>query len=540
MLAGAGLPVPEWFAVTPGVLDAGALQRALEKLAPGGECFAVRSSAIEEDSPKHSFAGQLESFLFVQPRDVANRVECVRASASAHRVLAYRRQHGLPDSVPAPAVIVQRMIDPECSGVAFSADPVSGRRSVAVVAAVRGSAVPLVEGTAEGLTWHVDRGGRILFRPPCTLLDDSRVREVATLARQAERLFARPQDIEWVSSGDRLWIVQSRPITSLAGMADPDGGRHIWDNSNIVESYGGIVSPMTFSFARRAYEGVYKRFCRVMGVPSTVIETHADVFRGMLGLVRGRVYYNLLNWYRVVAMLPGYRWNRTFFEQMLGAREALHADQAGSLAAETRWRRLRGSLALAHTLAGVVLQYFSLPMRVLRFRRRLDNALGKGRPYYGSLRADELAVCYRELERQLLPNWDAPIVNDFFCMVFVGVLHRLSARWCDEALDSSLLACGGACQPYPPAALESHAPERYTPSAFGTAARHGQQERDPDGSRKSARLQPCIPGIPGKVRGPLPGGTEIGECHVTRRPAPSAARCRPHCCIGSTGTGQKR
>ncbi len=101
---------------------------------------------------------------------------------------------------------------------------------------------------------------------PC--LDDDGVRAVADLARRAERFFGRPQDIEWAIEGGRLYLLQSRPITlGLENRADPDGVRTIWDNSNIIESYSGVTTPLTFSFARRAYEEVYRQFCRMMRVP---------------------------------------------------------------------------------------------------------------------------------------------------------------------------------------------------------------------------------------------------------------------------------
>ncbi len=54
-------------------------------------------------------------------------------------------------------------------------------------------------------------------------------------------------------------------------MADPDASLAIWDNSNIVESYSGVTTPLTFSFAREIYEDVYRQFCRMMGVPERVI-----------------------------------------------------------------------------------------------------------------------------------------------------------------------------------------------------------------------------------------------------------------------------
>ena len=97
----------------------------------------------------------------------------------------------------------------------------------------------------------------------------------------------------------------------------------IWDNSNIVESYCGVTTPMTFTFALRAYESVYREFCGLMRVPESRVAASDAVFGNMLGLVRGRVYYNLINWYRVLAMLPGFKFNRAFMEQMMGVKEPM-------------------------------------------------------------------------------------------------------------------------------------------------------------------------------------------------------------------------
>ena len=125
------------------------------------------------------------------------------------------------------------------------------------------------------------------------------------------------------SEGGPASLLQSRPITSLQALPDPDAPLTIWDNSNIVESYSGVTTPLTFSFARDAYQHVYQQFCRMMGVPEREITQHEETFANMLGLVRGRLYYNLLNWYRMLALLPGYRSNRRFMEQMMGVKEPL-------------------------------------------------------------------------------------------------------------------------------------------------------------------------------------------------------------------------
>ena len=433
---------------------------AIRALCPDGECLAVRSSAIDEDGESCSFAGQLESFLDVAPGDAPDRVLAVWRSAFSDRVLAYCREHGLVFAPRPPAVILQRMVTPQAAGVAFSADPVSGRRGVAVVSAVRGYGDALVAGLADADTWRVDRSGEILQRtvvgqPASAVLSDDQVRAVAALARQAARLFGRPQDIEWAIA-DRLVLLQSRPVTSIRTMSDPDACLAIWDNSNIVESYSGVTTPLTFSFAREIYPPVYRRFCRMMGVPERVIAEHDDTFLNVLGLVRGRLYYNLLNWYRILALLPGYRLNRRFMEQMMGVEEPLPDDLADEIARRTTRGWLVDTAHITRTLAGLLANHFSLNTRVAAFHRRLESALAPPAPPLEDRRPDELAAHYRDLRSRLLLNWDAPLVNDFFAMVFYGLLRQLVIRWCGDkggTLQNDLIGGEGGMVSAEPAVL---------------------------------------------------------------------------------------
>jgi len=478
----AGFEVPRWLVVLPTAMaedgrirpDAEvALRIAADSLFGAEETVAVRSSAPDEDGQEHSFAGQLDSFLFVTRDHLIDRITRVWASGSSERVRAYRREHGLTEPLRIPAVLVQRMIDAESAGVAFSADPVSGRRAVAVVSAVSGLGSALVSGTADADTWRVDGAGSILERALVTktiehrrdaaseegvdakpvphdranapVLTDADVIRIASLARRAERFFGRPQDIEWAIAGGELWLLQSRPITVLAPLADPDAARQLWDNSNIAESYGGITLPLTFSFARRAYEEVYRQFCMVMRVPDDRIEDHANVFRNMLGVVGGRVYYNLLNWYRVLALVPGFHANRRFMESMMGVRESLPDEVIAELSSRgiTRSRDL-ARLVLA--LAGLLRAWRNIDRDISRFHQLLRETLEKGRPDLGTARPDELAAYYRRLESRLLPHWRAPLVNDFFAMIFFGLLGQLTRNWCgDETgmLQNDLLSSQG-------------------------------------------------------------------------------------------------
>ncbi len=487
-LAAMKLPIPAWFVVTPEAYvasggDAGgsatlrpdlaaqAVALARE-IAPDSDYFAVRSSALDEDGAEHSFAGQLDSFLFVPPARIPEKVAAVWRSGFSERILAYRRERGLAGPPQPPAVLVQRMITADTAGVAFSADPVSGRRNHAVVSAVYGLGSALVSGEADADTFTVDRAGRVLTRSvvtkrlahraapgdgegvvsqpvPAPLADqpaltDAEAAEIAALARGTERHFGRPQDIEWARAGGRLWLLQSRPITSLASLADPDGELTLWDNANIAESYSGVTTPLTFSFARGIYEAVYREFARLMGVPTTRIEDNRDLFPRMLGLVEGRIYYNLISWYRLLALLPGFSVNRGFMEQMMGVKEGLPPEVLAKLTPAGSWAKIRDGFALARSLLGLVRNHFTLPTQIRRFYTRLSHALRPCDPPLDAKRPDELAAHFRDLERQLLLRWDAPLVNDFFAMIFYGVLRKLTAKWCgdtDGTLQNDLL-CG--------------------------------------------------------------------------------------------------
>jgi hypothetical protein len=180
-----------------------------------------------------------------------------------------------------------------------------------------------------------------------------------------------------------------------------------------------------------------------MGVSAEVIAENGTTFRRMIGLVRGRIYYDLLNWHRVLAMLPGYSTNRAFMEQMMGVKEPLPATVDLGIAPVGR---ARDAMRLVRTVAGLVANFALLGRRKRAFAQRLDAALGAGNgPDLSTMRADELVAHYRSLEKQLLTRWDAPLVNDFFAMIFYGVLRELVRTWCGDTegtLQNDLL-CGG-------------------------------------------------------------------------------------------------
>jgi hypothetical protein len=127
-------------------------------------------------------------------------------------------------------------------------------------------------------------------------ITDAQCAEIAHVAEELERELGGPMDIEWAycPDGEGLRCVQVRPIVTLpkntffSPDAAPQGVRPIlWDNSNIVESFSGITSPLTFSFASNCYGHVYRITLRSVQVPETIIAAVDDSLSNMLGLIRG-------------------------------------------------------------------------------------------------------------------------------------------------------------------------------------------------------------------------------------------------------------
>lgn len=405
------------------------------------QLFAVRSSALEEDGAKHSFAGQLDSYLEVQLGDVAATVAKVWRSAFSRRIIAYRQLNGLPLLPKAPAVIVQLMIQPQFAGVSFNIDPVSGDRATALVCSTSGNGEKLVSGEVDGNTYRVKPDGSII---ESTITQqgpaDAWVSKIADSVREISKQLKSDQDVEWALHENKLYMLQTRPITSMspaisaAELINEHTVPHkntrvtIWDNSNIGESYPGVTTPLTFSFARKAYQNVYLTFCQFMGVSAKNIKANQQVFPNMIGLLKGRIYYNLVNWYRLLSILPGYRSNKPFMEQMMGLKEPLPDYAIAEIAPEESHglKKVADSLSLIGSMTGVAFNCLTLSKQMKDFDARFADALASVQSDLSHKSLHELATLYRALEERLLSHWDAPLTNDFFAMIFYGLLRKMT------------------------------------------------------------------------------------------------------------------
>ncbi|MFB2895607.1 glycerol-3-phosphate acyltransferase [Aerosakkonemataceae cyanobacterium BLCC-F50] len=280
-----GYAVPDGWVLLPGddpevIVDT--LQPSLEKP------LVVRSSAIGEDSETASAAGQYDTILNVSDRTTLRQaiISC-QTSYDRQSAVQYRLDRNLPEA--AMAVLIQKQVRGAFSGVAFSRDPIARSGNDIIIEALPGGASQVVSGQITPEQYRVTISDLAtaqnsdLSSIPVQGEGDvplGLIRQVAILARELEnRYHGIPQDIEWSYDGDRLWLLQSRPITTLAP---------IWTRKIAAEVIPGLIRPLTWSINRPLTCGVWGEiFTIVLGARSQGLD-----FNETATLHYSRAYFN--------------------------------------------------------------------------------------------------------------------------------------------------------------------------------------------------------------------------------------------------------
>jgi phosphohistidine swiveling domain-containing protein len=407
--------------------------------------FAVRSSAVGEDGHAHSFAGQFDTVLNV--RDEQALVHAVRtcwSSAFSERALDYRLRSGSLDQTLELAVVVQRMIAGDASGVLFTTDPLTGDERRVRISACRGTGERLVAGAVDADEIVADRAGVILesrYASIAPAIDAATVQSLVRAAVKIAEAERQPRDIEWTVAAGEVWFLQSRPVVERAPIRPSSG--IVWDNSNIQESYCGVTTPLTFSFARAAYAAVYTQTMRAVGIRESTIAEHRELLNGLLGLIHGRVYYNLNNWYRGLLLLPAFRRNKADMERMMGVDEPVDfvEDETPS-----RRERLRRVPRIVVTALGLGRRFLTIERDARAFLARFDALVTSiDRATIRDRSLADLRDLLGVLRRDGIDRWTTPIVNDFRVMMSTGRLRRIVERAVGGETDHALQTLlGGA------------------------------------------------------------------------------------------------
>ena len=257
-----------------------ALLKGLQQLNPAAG-YAVRSSALEEDGAFASFAGQQDTYLNVRGQDaLLEHVKGCWASLFGERAMLYRLQSGITEELPAIAVVVQEMVPAAAAGIMFTADPGNGHRGRLCIEAGFGLGEALVSGLVRSDLYVLEKESGAILRKEIgkkelqivsgeaggvetkaiygdlaeqQVLTDELIAQLACWGKQAEALYGAPQDMEWCLEGDKLFVLQCRPITSLFPLPEPppeDQRLHVYLSFSHLQVMTEPISPLGIDLLR--------------------------------------------------------------------------------------------------------------------------------------------------------------------------------------------------------------------------------------------------------------------------------------------------
>lgn len=268
--------------------------------------FAVRSSAVAEDLEDASFAGQQDTYLNVVADDVPYRVKCCWASYWTDRAVKYRHDAGINHLEQGIAVVIQKMVESEISGVMFTADPLTGKDDI-IIEASWGLGESIASGIVTPDHYTYSRDGKIecqvmdkhqgyfLRDGKNTLVDiepdkvsvrcasDEIIKAVAEQGLILEKHFNMPQDIEWAYENGKVYILQSRAVTTLGDFSEKDG--KLWSRAYGDEYWADATTPLFYTtMGKMLVEIVNHEGARKMG--------YKDLYDApLIKLHKTRVYF---------------------------------------------------------------------------------------------------------------------------------------------------------------------------------------------------------------------------------------------------------
>lgn len=372
------------------------------------------------------------------------------ASMFSYHAIKYRVNQNLPLKNIKGAAIVQKMIDSQIAGVMFTAHPTTGCRNSILVSSTYGQGEGLVSGHCNADEFTIDYSTNeiesVIAKKDVKLVFDTgkgygtREKEVASNIQEIPSLSqdliikikelgvvisaqkGSPQDIEWCVLEGEIYLLQTRPITHLPAPSSPKGHHIVWDNSNIQESYCGVTTPLTFSFANRAYKSVYTQTLRILGTDESIIRSKEKALSNMLGLVKGRVYYNINNWYEGLNLLPSFQTNKEDMEKMMGLQDPVDFVTDSKLTFIEKLKKLPSMILL---LISFLRNFSRIDNLVQDFLDHFKNEYNKiDRPNLHRLEVSQLLDLASDLSLNLLGKWHTPIINDFFVMMMNGKVGR--------------------------------------------------------------------------------------------------------------------
>ena len=266
-----------------------------------GTKYAVRSACSIEDGTDKSYAGQFNTLLNVERHNIMLAVGEINQN-----ILNYDFENNIDkninnkDIIESSEIIVQEMINAKLSGVVFSVNPM-GLLNETVITVGKGLGCNVVDSRIETTTYHYNRDDSIVYKDNNTdLLKVEQIEELKNISEHIKGLFNSEIDIEFaIDKQDIIWILQARPITTIANTH-----KIVLDNSNIVESYPGVVMPLSQEFVKDMYTEVFTSCLKYIDPDGELIQSLEPELNNFVEFVNGRVYYRINSFYEILQLVP--------------------------------------------------------------------------------------------------------------------------------------------------------------------------------------------------------------------------------------------
>ena len=377
--------------------------------------YAIRSSSNLEDGNLNSFAGQFDTYLNVKVKDINKRVKDCFNSINNSNVESYLKENNINKEYLKMDVIIQKMVNSDLSGVLFTVNPAGILNEVVITVGI-GLGSGVVEDKVDTTTYYYNTTDDIYYyEGKKDLLSKDQIKELITTQNKIKEVFGDYLDIEFAFEDNKLYILQTRPITTI-----DDSNLLILDNSNIVESYPGVSLPLTISFVKFVYTGVFKGVAYRVLKNKKILEKYDSNLNNMVGASNGRLYYKISNWYTIIKFLPMSNKIIPVWQEMLGVKNKSYNNEKIEIPFFSK-----------------IKTYFNCIYEITNVTKNMDILNNKfleiNKYFYDHYNEDmsilEIIKLYNKIKEDVLSIWDITLVNDMYSFIYTGLLkHRFKKK----------------------------------------------------------------------------------------------------------------
>ena len=388
--------------------------------------WAIRSSADVEDGVKKSYAGLFLTKINIPIFELETAINEVLNAYQSIKNLNYSE-----DKHFKYGIIIQKMINPDYSGVIFSHNPLDLDDNSSIINIVPGAGEELVSGRSGAYSIN-KKASKIIYpddndifqgkvfkkniivkgkeiKQKINILTDKLFED----SKKISELKKQPVDIEFCISEGKIYYLQVRPITAVNKKISKIIS--IWDNSNIGENYPDITMPLTIDFVKYTYTKAYSNMALFLGMSAKKVNANLKYFENMAGGIEGRVYYNISSWQKLLYQFP------------FGKKMSLQiTDKLGMEDAEFEIPEIKSSffdyIKLFYNLSVSFIGFNKLKKKYVKNFEKVYSEYNK--IDFNLKNHSELLKIYFELDKKLGNNWTAPMVNGFFAMGLLVLLKR--------------------------------------------------------------------------------------------------------------------